>query len=139
MVLHSCLLLSHLPTHSHPREIFIFTEHILCLPKKCQFTNLSSEYGSTFLSFIIPSPTPISKIPEKSSPPVFTASCEHLPSHETTCPVNLVITPIQLLLLFCLFLFNSIMVMVWFSITHLSKFEAQSSSSSSANIPLILV
>ena len=59
-------------------------------------------------------PSPILNLPEKSSSSAFTASCEYLPCHETTYPVNLVITPIQLLLLFCLFLFNSIMI--WFSI-----------------------
>ena len=56
MVLHSCLLLSHLPPpHSHPREIFIFAADqiifSLCLLKKC----LIKEYGSAFLPFIIPS------------------------------------------------------------------------------------
>ena len=55
MVLHSCLLLSHLPPpHSHPREIFIFADQItfsLCLLKK----PLIKEYGSAFLPFIIPS------------------------------------------------------------------------------------
>ena len=113
------------------RNLHLHRAHhmILCLQKKRQPLIGVWFCIPIFYHTIVPSP--ILNLPEKSSSSAFTASCEYLPCHETTYPVNLVITPIQLLLLFCLFLFN--IIMVWFSIAAfyhtISRLPEKSSSS----------
>ena len=79
MVLHSSLLLSHLPPPPlPPGEIFIFAEHIVIFSVSIH-QNLIGVWlvlhSCLLLSYLPP------RLPEKSSSLVFTASCE---DHETT-------------------------------------------------------